>query len=354
MEICENICDSDWQKFLMNDDFQCQNFNNINDKNNKNILPKFSELFVATETKMIDIHTPVDLNTFWNIPILDYSVQHEGVIKKEIKYVFTNLEDREIIHNKVINCQHYWEEQILKEVRNVTHGYKDEIKYSIGIDTKNILKHKPKKIFYNCFVLMVRILHENTYRQMHVQVFNTGKIGFPGAICDNMLKKLINIVFNILNNYCNIHLNIKYDYEKVLVNTKFNCNFLIARQELYEILQTKYNLQTTFDRIKYQGIRTKYYFNENQDGKQTKTYDKKDKKTAKMTFIIFRTGCVMLVGKCNEIQLQEVYEFVKNILTVENKHINKGFVNLEDMIKPVQQQKKKIKKKIMVVDNTND
>jgi hypothetical protein len=113
MEIYENICDSDWQTFLMNDDFQCQNLNNVNNENNKNNIPKFSELFVATETKMIDIHTPVDLNTFWNIPILDYSQQKEGVIKKEIKYVFTNPEDREIIHNKVINCQHYWEEIVL-------------------------------------------------------------------------------------------------------------------------------------------------------------------------------------------------------------------------------------------------
>ncbi len=38
--------------------------------------------------------------------------------------------------------------------------------------------------------------------------------------------------------------------------------------------------------------------------------------------MIFRTGSVLIVGKCEEYILYQVYNYIKNILTIEYHNIN--------------------------------
>jgi hypothetical protein len=37
--------------------------------------------------------------------------------------------------------------------------------------------------------------------------------------------------------------------------------------------------------------------------------------------MIFRTGSILIVGKCDEITLNVVYEYIKNILSLEYENI---------------------------------
>ena len=63
--------------------------------------------------------------------------------------------------------------------------------------------------------------------------------------------------------------------------------------------------------------------------------------------MIFRTGSILIVGKCNEETLYNVYENIKLILETEYKNI---FVqNVESQLKDTVK-KKKIKKKIITID----
>ena len=69
--------------------------------------------------------------------------------------------------------------------------------------------------------------------------------------------------------------------------------------------------------------------------------------------MIFRTGSVLIVGKCNETTLSYIYEFVKSVLINEHNNIRQ-FNNLIPLTREsiALQKKRKIRKKIIL--NTND
>ena len=62
--------------------------------------------------------------------------------------------------------------------------------------------------------------------------------------------------------------------------------------------------------------------------------------------MIFRTGSVLIVGKCDEIILNYIYNFIKDILYDE--YINIGTKVIVDKPLP---KVKKIKKKIIYIKN---
>ena len=47
---------------------------------------------------------------------------------------------------------------------------------------KDILSYRGKKrgAFYNCFVIILRIKIDNAFQEIHVKIFNTGKMEIPG------------------------------------------------------------------------------------------------------------------------------------------------------------------------------
>ena len=52
---------------------------------------------------------------------------------------------------------------------------------------------------------------------------------------------------------------------------------------------------------------------------EDKCYNKKNKHLdcMEVSFMIFRTGSILIVGKCDEITLTNVYNFIKNILITD-------------------------------------
>ena len=59
-----------------------------------------------------------------------------------------------------------------------------------------------------------------------------------------------------------------------------------------------------------------------------------------ISFMIFRTGSILIVGKCDEFMLNKIYLFIKNILFTQNNIYQKFTVN-----KPKISKKKKNKEK---------
>jgi hypothetical protein len=64
--------------------------------------------------------------------------------------------------------------------------------------------------------------------------------------------------------------------------------------------------------------------------------------------MIFRTGSVLIVGKCEENVLREIYEFIKNILVVEYKDV---FEENTEISLPVKDKKQKQRKYEFNVNN---
>ena len=206
-------------------------------------------------------------------------------------------------------------------------------KISIGICKKDIKSYrcKQKGAFMNCFVVILRILIKDVFKEIHVKVFNTGKLEIPGIQSSAILNDVLILLVKLLRPYVSDTLDYLPDKsETVLINSNFNCGYYINREKLYEILKHKYNINSVYDPCSYPGIQCEIYYNttlkiqksieESSSADSTKTEEDK-KNNYKISFMVFRTGSVLIVGKCNETILYELYDFLCDILKKEYLHI---------------------------------
>jgi len=359
----DNI-DDDWESFLQNDYEEMDNHEeNINNGYIKNLIdsqmvdvnniPKCSDIYISTKTKISYLNNN-NINikdVFWNIPILNYTTPCNGVIKKQIKYSSTSEDEVKFIEEQLKNITCF-EQQIIEHIENPDGRikYKDQRKISIGICKKDLLSYRSKKkrAFFNCFVLILRILDNNEFKEMHVKVFNTGKLEIPGIQTDEMLVKLLNELIRVLKPLIGDELDYQLDKtETVLINSNFNCGYYIDRDKLHDILKYKYRINSNFDACSYPGIQCKFYYDKTitgeQDGQQPKHKDYYE-----VSFMIFRTGSVLVVGRCDELSLEYIYNFLKNILETEcNSIISSSIDNKSTLNK---NRKKKIRRKILCFD----
>lgn len=366
----ENTIDNEWSKFM-----SCENYDESSDdeiiKNviptpsgeiiiENNETPKATNIYISTKTKISYLNSEIDLKkTFWLIPMIEYATPSNGVIKKQMKFNSSMEEELNYIHEKLIGETCY-EEYIITNINN-PHGrikFKDVRKITIGLSKKDIMscRSKKKSAFYNCIVLILRLKYENVFKEFHVKIFNTGKLEIPGIQNEISFGMILSLVVDILQP---LMPDTKLAYQlkgsdTVLINSNFNCGYYINREKLYDILKLNYNIQSIYDPCSYPGIQCKFYYNPDvgiQTGSQISENNKKIfNNITQVSFMIFRTGSVLIVGKCDESVLLIIYEFIKNILMVEYKKICQ-IVKLEtrDNQVIITNKKKKIRKRQIIV-----
>jgi hypothetical protein len=373
----DNMIDDEWDSFL-----SCQNTNDYGGTsstpsfNEKNIteeisgdVPECEDLYISTTTKVLFLNQPIDIqNIFWKIPITDYWKPESGIIKKQIKIVSKTQEELDEYYRKLEDIN-YYNEVIIKQIINQDARrikFKDERKITIGISKKDIMtcRGKVKNAFYNCFALILRFKFHEQYREIHVKVFNTGKLEIPGVLNLEMLSIVKQMILDLLTSYTASSLEfLEHDIESnVLINSNFNCGFYIDRDKLHNILRSsKYNIETAYDPCSYPGVKCKYYFNHDvgfdrthQCGKlvhadRTMKMSELDNaiKYSEISFMIFRTGSCLIVGNCTERILRFVYESIKQVLHDEYYTIAVTNMNTETKIK-----KEKVRKKTILLTPT--
>jgi len=346
-------------------------YNNVNTNSLDEItgdVPECDDLYISTTTKVLFLNQPIDIQTiFWEIPVIDYWKPEEGVLKKQIKIVSKTKEELETYQHKIENIN-YYTEVIIKQLDNPDARrlkFKDERKITIGISKKDIMtcRGKVKNAFYNCFAIILRFKFQQEYREIHVKVFNTGKLEIPGVLNHEILFKVKDMVIKLLTPHVSLPLDfLEHDIEQnVLINSNFNCGFYINRDKLHNILRSsKYNIETAYDPCSYPGVKCKYYYNhelgfniDQQQGRlihedRTMKMSELDSATkySEISFMIFRTGSCLIVGNCTERILRFVYESIKQILRDEYYNIAVKNVNIEPKTK-----KEKIRKKTIVLTN---
>ena len=325
--------DDDWSKFLNNNEETPTIFNN-NDIQPLNI-PKCGKINISTKTKILYFNMSLDLNDiFWKIPMISYDDYKEGVIKKQIKFNFTDKEQVKEFEEKIKEVKHPVDVKILNQIDNPNGrvSFKDIRKVSIGISKNDMIKFnkKSKSAFYNCYVIIYRIYIDNYYKEIHFKLFNSGKVEIPGIQNDKIIEIGSNIIKSLLQPYFDYKLEeLKDKRDTILVNSNFNCNYYLNREKLYRIMkQPEYNIKCTFDSCSYPGIQCKYKLNNDQE----------------VSFMIFRTGSILIVGKCENEDLYIIYEYIKEILDTNFKEI----YECNYIEKPLKN-KKKIKKNIYCV-----
>ena len=332
--------------------------------------PECEPLFISTTTKVVFLNQPIDIHSiFWKLPIIPYWKPENGIIKKQIKVVSKTPEECEEYKNKLHGIP-YYVETILKQIHNPGTRriqFKDERKITVGMSKKDIIncRSKVKNAFYNCFAMILRFKFENIFREIHVKVFNTGKLEIPGILNDQLLVIVKKMILQYIQPYIETPLffvEINRE-ENILINSNFNCGFYINREKLHKILKTpKYAIETAYEPCSYPGVKCKFYFNheigfdiDHQLG-QVNTEDcnmkmaelNDNKKYTEISFMIFRTGSIIIVGNCSENILVFVYEFIKRMLKEEYPHI---YVSNE--IPKLKNKIIKIRKKIVFMTNDN-
>ena len=359
------MCDEEWLQFCTSEEYvESEGTSRNNSSNHPPPCPKSSELYISTKSKIGYLTREIDLSAaFWNVPIIPYHKQCEGVIKKQIKIT---LNDESEINSKLEKYEIYNVEDISKRKNKIVK------KISIGITSKDLISYRCKKkgAFYNCFVLIFRINYHGRFKEMHVKIFNTGKLEIPGVPKDDLLNILLEKLLNVLNSSpLNLNIQLKPNsFETVLINSNFNCGYNIHREKLVDILKYKYKLCVSYDPCSYPGIMSKFYYhpdkseqngmithveNTGVDADPDADPDTNNVSTSKplcISFMIFRTGSVLIVGKCdNEGIINEIYHFIKNILQREYLDIyaNSKEGENNDVKKP--NKKKKVKKRKIIV-----
>jgi hypothetical protein len=325
--------------------------------------PKSTNIYISTKTKIAYLNMPIDLKLlFWQVPVIPYAKPCNGVIKKQMKFNTNTPEELKFIQDKLIG-ETYVEEHVITHIDNPTGRikFKDTRKLSIGVSKKDLLSYRCKKksAFYNCFVLILRMKIESTFKEFHVKVFNTGKLEIPGVQSESAFDMILNQVIQTLQPYTEDKLEYKENTnETVLINSNFNCGFFINREVLYEILKFKYNIQSIYDPCSYPGIQCKFYHNPDvglQNGCQISEENKHlYKDVREVSFMIFRTGSVLIVGRCDENVLLIIYEFLKIILNNEYKNIcQKVSKNGDENAIVIKDKKKKLRKKNITIEIVN-
>lgn len=304
------------------------------------------DIHISTKSKIAYLNKSVDLGIFWDIPILSYAVPSDGVIKKQIKITSNTQEELDIIKSKLEQVD-YFEEHIIKNTYRIQ--FKDIRKVSVGMSKKDIItknNNTKKHAFYNCFVIIMRIKIKEIYKEFHIKIFNTGKIEIPGIQNDDDFHIVLDMVVNVLKPLVGESLELKDQIDTILINSNFNCGFYINREKLYDILKYKYNLYSVYDPCcSYPGIQCKCYYDKNlkiQTGVQQGCSNK-------VSFMIFRTGNVLIGGRIDEDMLMEGYNFITSLLKREYHSINQS-QNQNDLKQPTVK-KRKIKKQTILVDD---
>jgi hypothetical protein len=320
--------------------------------------PKATNIYISTKTKIAYLNTQIDLKqVFWQVPVIPYATPANGVIKKQMKFNSTACEELAYIETK-LKEEKYFEEYIITHIDNPAGRikFKDIRKVSIGVSKKDLMSYRCKKksAFYNCFVLILRTKVVDSYKEFHVKVFNTGKLEIPGVQSESLFEKILAQVLETLQPYVPEPLDYKPNStETVLINSNFNCGFFINRETLYEILKFKYNIQSIYDPCSYPGIQCKFYYNPDvgiQNGSQISDENKHlYANVMEVSFMIFRTGSVLIVGRCDENVLLVIYDFLKIILNNEFKNICQKNIKAEEAVKD---KKKKVRRKNITIEVT--
>ena len=229
--------------------------------------------------------------------------------------------------------------QIVDDSYDELHYNNDIIGKIVGCKTgdlaiKGFFKKDTLGDFYNCAT--VNVVMTNT-KSANVKIFNNGKLQMTGIPHPDLGKTAVKYVTDLLKNLSlkpggkdiiqsKKRVELK-NYKTVMINSCYDIGFSIDRESLYNIILTRYKLNTIFDSEGYPGVRIEYYYNTNNTGKATEgkcvcPTKCKGKGTGigegncrKISIAIFQSGSAIIAGGCsNEKPIYDAYNFINKIL----------------------------------------
>jgi len=210
----------------------------------------------------------------------------------------------------------------------------------IGFSARDLLTKRrvSDKTFFNQSTLVIRKIRKDTgdFKEVNMKLFANGGFQMTGVTDEEFSREVIAWVIGIFNAFANpistVPLVMK-TFNVQLLNSDYKMNALAKRAELHKILCTVYNLSSTLETTIYQGVNTKYYYNDASlsgggicrcarfctgQGDGTSIGACK-----RITIAIFQTGSIIITGARTRKQLDEAYEFINQIIRTHAKEVTR-------------------------------
>lgn len=206
-----------------------------------------------------------------------------------------------------------------------------------GTSWKDIMQKNEKKksdsgatYFYNQATIVIRReVAPLQWKEINIKLFQNGGVQMTGIRSEEMCRDAICWLIDHIQRYVAAPVfDVPPAFQKMqiqLVNTDFSIGAKIRREALYKILSEKYHLTVSYEPSIYQGVKTKYFYNEQRPAtcpqglcpceKLCKGNGNGDKLGAckKITISPFQTGQIIITGARTMVQINEAFEFMKRL-----------------------------------------
>jgi TATA-box binding protein (TBP) (component of TFIID and TFIIIB) len=208
-------------------------------------------------------------------------------------------------------------------------------KQIIGCSSKDAFSKRKisEKTFFNqsTFVLRKAVNPEKTkFKEVNCKIFGNGGVQMTGIPSEEFGQEVLQWLLDILKTIDAPIFQATpglYKFRVKLINSDFTVAHPIRRDILHNILTRYYGLFSTFEGTIYQGVNTKYYYNDQNPRKEDKPgicmCMKKCRgqgsgsgsgECKKITMAIFQTGKIIITGARFMYQIEEAYQFLLNVL----------------------------------------
>ena len=209
--------------------------------------------------------------------------------------------------------------------------YKDKV---IGYASRDVLTKRrvSDKTFFNQSTLVIRKKRDDApgFKEVNMKLFENGGFQMTGVTSEECSRSVVEWLNEYVKQFPSPISSEPLKIAKVaiqLLNSDYKMNTLAKRDEIHRLLTSQYRLFSTLETTIYQGVNTKYYYNEEApldtelwgicqcprpctgqgDGKSIGN-------CKRVTISVFQTGSIIITGARNRSQLDEAYEFINQIL----------------------------------------
>ena len=188
------------------------------------------------------------------------------------------------------------------------------------------------KTFFNQSTIVVRKAtnpEQTQFKEVNVKLFGNGGIQMTGIPAEEFAKETLVWLLNILSTVKASVFATKPELQKFkvqLINSDYQVAHAINRTALHTILSRQYGLFSTFESTIYQGVNTKYYYNDQHPDKSRPGICLCSKRCRgqgtgsgpgeckRITMSVFQTGKIIITGGRYLFQLEEAYGFLNKVL----------------------------------------